>query len=403
MDLIQDIKDDNTTLQRLAEQTLTMHVRQRSRRMPDFQKIRSCAASVFESLQNALDVSCTLEHKASIHLGPVTDPARGDASVGALSLSFRVVLYHEIVNSEQVAPAWFTEEAEIRTMQFGLQTGPLAQIQHSASSRVRFQTPGAGNQEPPPSLLPEILDLCESLHGMRSTQCGTCLGYLSDNSSSDRHGIFWPNNQLVDSASQSVETLVDLLKQSSRPGHWTNADARRLAVPLAAGVLRLHDTPWLSNTWDNREVSIFRRNGKLLADHPFVSSSLRVAPIPASSLTGPSIAAQIIRNRTLFTLGIMLVEMCMGKPMHELHKSSELNADGTEHELSDYQTATRLLDMEEVSDRFGQRWSNVARRCIYCDLNQTSTSFDDVGFQQAVYNEVLAELEEERRQFFQLK
>jgi hypothetical protein len=59
--------------------------------------------------------------------------------------------------------------------------------------------------------------------------------------------------------------------------------------------------------------------------------------------------------------------------------------------------------MEDICDRFGQRWSDVVRRCIYCDLNQARTSFEDTGFQQAVYNEILAELEEERRQFFQLE
>jgi hypothetical protein len=238
---------------------------------------------------------------------------------------------------------------------------------------------------------------------MRSTKCGTCLGYLAGKSSDDRHGIFGPNERLIDSASPSVETLISLLEQPARPGCWTNADARRLAVPLAAGVLRLHDTPWLSKTWENRQISIFRCNGRLLADHPFASTGLTSAPLPTSIVPDTSIAARVIRNHTLFTLGIMLIEMCMGKPMHELHKPSELKVDGTKHDLSDYQAATRLLDMEEVSDRFGQRWSNVARRCIYCDLNQARTSFEDVGFQQAVYNEVFAELEEERRQFFQLE
>jgi hypothetical protein len=411
MDLIQDIKDDNTTLQRLAEQTLALHVSRDSRRMPDFQKIRSGAASVFESLQDALHVSCALTHKASIHLGPIIDPAQGDSSVDALSLSFRIVLHHEMVNPKQIAPAWSVEEAEIRTVQSGPQAGSRALIQHVASSNVRkdkkrvgFQIPGPSEQEPPPSLLPaEILDLCESLHSMRSTQCGTCLGYLAGKSTSDRHDIFWPNERLIDSASLSVETFVDLLEKSSHPGQWTNADARRLAVPLAAGVLRLHDTPWLDKVWDNRQISIFRRNGKLLADHPFVSSCLNSAPVPASIVPDTFIAAHVIRNHTLFTLGIMLIEMCMGKPIHELHKPSELNTDGTKHDLSDYQTASRLLDMEEVSDSFGQRWSNVARRCIYCDLNQARTSFEDIGFQRAVYNEIYAELEEERRQFFQLE
>jgi hypothetical protein len=90
MDLIQDIKNDNTTLQRLAEQTRTLHVRRHLSHMPNFATIRSGATSVFESLQNALHVSCTLTHKASICLGLSTDPSHPqiDPSNDALSLSF---------------------------------------------------------------------------------------------------------------------------------------------------------------------------------------------------------------------------------------------------------------------------------------------------------------------------
>lgn len=413
MDLIKDIRDDNTTLQRLAEQTRTLHADRRFRRMPDFQEIRSGATSVFESLQNALHVSCTLTHKASICLGLSIDPVHtpGGSLGSASSLCFRIVLHHEIINPKQIAPAWSVEEAEIRTIEMEPTAESHAPRPTVVSPNVRKDNkriclPAAGSSKlgSTPTVLPtEILDLCEKLHSMRSTECGTCLGYLAGKSSSARHGIFGPNKRLIDPSSLSVETLIGLLEQPARPGNWTNADARRLAVPLAAGVLRLHDTPWISKTWDNRQISIFRRNGKLLADHPFVSIGLAPASSPHSIAPDTPMTSRIIRNHTLFNLGIVLIEMCMEKPMHELRIPSELNADGTEHELSDYHTATRLLEMEEVSGRFGQRWSNVARRCIYCDLNQARTSFEDPGFQRAVYSDVLAELEEERRQFFQLE
>jgi hypothetical protein len=192
-----------------------------------------------------------------------------------------------------------------------------------------------------------------------------------------------------------------------RPPHlerrWSNADARRLAVPLAAGVLRLDGTPWLDETWNNNNIFLIRQQGKLLADHPFVSQNLETVVRPVAITPDVSLTAHVIRNHTLFALGIVLTELCMGKSMGKLHISSELNTDGTKHDLSDFQAASRLLDMEDISDRFGQRWSNVVRPCIHCDLNQPKTSFEDTEFQQAVYNEILAELEEERRQFFQLE
>jgi hypothetical protein len=250
----------------------------------------------------------------------------------------------------------------------------------------------------------EIQDLCVQLRNIRSVKYGACLGYLTGKTDDDRHGIFWPNNRLIDTQSLSIETLAGVLE---RPPHldrkWSNADARRLAVPLAAGVLRLDGTPWLDETWNNSNILLIRQQGKLLADHPFVSRNLETMMRPVAITPGISLAAHVIRNHTLFALGIALIELCMGKPISKLYLSSELNKDGTKHDLSDFQAASRLLDIEEISDRFGQRWSNVVRRCIYCDLNQARTSFGDAGFQQAVYDEILAELEEERREFFQLE
>lgn len=110
----------------------------------------------------------------------------------------------------------------------------------------------------------------------------------------------------------------------------------------------------------------------------------------------------LIKNRTLFSLGIVLIELCMGKPMQELREPDELNPDGTENDFSDFQTADRLLEMEVISDKFGKRWSDVVRRCIHCDVDEAKKSLEDVGFRKAVYNKILVELEEDYKQFFGL-
>lgn len=110
----------------------------------------------------------------------------------------------------------------------------------------------------------------------------------------------------------------------------------------------------------------------------------------------------LIKNRTLFSLGIVLIELCMAMPIQELHEPNELNADGTKNEFSDFQTADRLLEMEVISDKFGKRWSDVVRRCIHCDVDEAKKSLEDAGFRKAVYNKVLVELEEDYKQFFGL-
>jgi hypothetical protein len=410
MDLIKDIKDDNSTLHRLSEHTRTLQVSRQYRRVPDFAKIRSSAASIFGSLRKGLQVSCVASHKASIHLGlsadgldpPSSSPGEDD------SLLFRVVLRHDIVGCKQKAPAWSVQEAEIRIIEVVPTDTFQASISPSVSLCTPVQRPTVGFKLPArpgrqltiPKDSTEIQDLCGSLHDMLSAKCGTCFGYIRAHSSEDRHGLYWPKKRLIDDTPLSVESLTNVLRRSTLPRwKWTNADARRLAVPLAAGVLRLHDTPWLRTTWSDKDITVMFQNGKVLAEHPFVSGQLDDTAVAAPDT---SLSAAIIRNKTLCTLGIVLTELCMGKPIDELSIPDELNTDGTKHDLSDYLTVSRLLDEEEISDRFGRRWSDVVRRCIFCDFNQSKTSLEDAGFLKAVYHGVLVELEEEHRQFFRL-
>jgi hypothetical protein len=108
------------------------------------------------------------------------------------------------------------------------------------------------------------------------------------------------------------------------------------------------------------------QNSKVLAEHPFVSRQLDNTAVAALDTF---LSAAIIRNKTLYTLGIVLTELCIGKPIDELSIPDELNVDGTKNDLSDYLTVSRLLDKEEISDRFRRRWSDVVRRCIFCDFN----------------------------------
>lgn len=413
MDLIKEIREDNTTLHRLTVQTHTLQVSRRSRHMPDFHKIRSSATSIFEGLQKTLQASCVASHRASIYLGLSTNCSEGskNSKDEVDSHSFRILLHHDLIHGKQKALAWSIEEAEVRMIDGRGPTPPQLPLLPSPSPGtsqrkkvVGFQLAESASRRPAlPQDMAEIQDLCGSLQDMRLTNCGTCLGYMKTVTSEERHGLYWPEERLVDQASPSFETLANILGKSTAPRYrWTNADARKLAVPLAAGVLRLYDTPWLEKTWSKEKITVVSQNGKILTEHPFISESFNSATSSTVSTTQGSMAAVVIRNPTLFALGVVLIEMCMGKSLDRLRQGEELNSNGTKHDLSDYQTSCRLLNSEEISDRFGQRWSDVARRCIYCDLNQAKTSLEDIGFQKAVYNEVFAELEEEHRQFFNL-
>ena len=239
----------------------------------------------------------------------------------------------------------------------------------------------------------EIIDLCQSLHSLKAMQCGVCLGYLVDATTRSRHGLYWPSKPFVDKASMTTITLATVL------GKWlTVADSRRLAASLAAGMLRLHDTPWLAKQWGKNEITLFAKGTKLLTQHPFITTGMKTSHTASIVPTDEYfIASALVRNETLFALGILLIELCMEKCFAELMVSEDLNPDGTKHPASDFLAATRLLD--QVYDRAGKRYGDAARRCILCEFDLRKTSLDDAQFRRAVYDGVVAVLEEDVRQF----
>jgi hypothetical protein len=186
--------------------------------MPNFSKIRASATSVFESLKDSLHVSCVVSHKASIYLGfdaGHTHVPR-DVASEATAHSFRVVLHHDVVNTEQIGLPWSLEEAEIKLIQATTKVTlrPQCTMQPPSLSASPRTTKSVGFQLPdtaasPPQSVPapvEIQDLCVQLRNIRSINCGACLGYLTGRTDDDRHGIFWPDNRLIDTQSLSIDT-----------------------------------------------------------------------------------------------------------------------------------------------------------------------------------------------------
>lgn len=119
LDLIHNIRDDNTHIQRLTEQSQTLLTTRGKRRTPDYDRIRTGASSVFEILQHGLHVSCGAPHKASLYLRPVgQQESRFDIAKREADDSFRIVLHHDGAKplSKHQVPPWSFQEAEMRLL-----------------------------------------------------------------------------------------------------------------------------------------------------------------------------------------------------------------------------------------------------------------------------------------------
>jgi hypothetical protein len=67
--------------------------------------------------------------------------------------------------------------------------------------------------------------------------------------------------------------------------------------------------------------------------------------------------------------------------------------------VTEFRTADRLA--EALLSEAGAKYSDAVRRCIRCDFDQRASSLEDAKFQKAVYQGVVAQLQENYEYLFQ--
>lgn len=249
----------------------------------------------------------------------------------------------------------------------------------------------------------QIPDLCRMFAKMQVEQSlnAKCAGYVVDNSQR-KHGIYLleppAGNDQASNQKWTAYTLRQVLSRHvSVRKRLTQLDKFRVAVDLASSVLQLYKTPWLEESWNEDDVYFVLRPGahpSTIYQHPFIYrkfSSITTKPCHSASP-----ARRVIRNQTLFTLGILLIELLYGKPIEELQMPHDLECQGTPGVA--WCTAERLIE-EEIAFEAGPLYSDAVRRCIRCDFNRNESSLDNRDFQRAVFDGVVAPLEKTLQRF----
>jgi hypothetical protein len=197
----------------------------------------------------------------------------------------------------------------------------------------------------------------------------------------------------------AVYSLKDVLARNVNiKRRLTQQDKLKVAVDLASSVLQLYKTPWMDERWGKEDVFFIHRPGASPAsiyEHPFVCRKFTTTQ-PATTQTSTPGACRVIRNQTLFTLGILLIELWYGKSIDELQIPRDRDCVGTPG--VEWCTADRLIE-EEIEFEAGKRYSDAVRRCIRCDFDRKDMSLDNESFQHAVYDGVVALLEKTLQHF----
>ncbi|KAK5703861.1 hypothetical protein LTR97_002874 [Elasticomyces elasticus] len=398
-ELLESIRRDNSALDRLTQRSFALEpVRTRRDQMPDAERIRKQAMSVFSTLEQSLPGSCTASHRASLCLQGFA--LSRDKSRTADEMSFRLILHHESMSTVQVASSWTDKETELRAW---------ARLPPSEPIQVPTSPPHGGTR-PRPSLrfsepamqtatqvkpqnsddsAQSIQNLCASFEIVQSSHCGGCIGYLEDVTTKDRIGIYHPKEPLFGATAFTTTSLADLLGRE-----LNGLSSRRIALMAAKSVLQLYETPWLPRRLDRHDIMIFKKDGLLLADYPFVSAAMGGAP---GNLAADVAESRVIRNATVFALGVLLIELCLGKTIDDPTLVPDPRSSGSKKPPLDFMTAVNHLD--RVYGTNGLRYGDAVRRCIYCEFDQRATTLGDAQFRKAVYAGVVVPLEEDIQYF----
>jgi hypothetical protein len=210
--------------------------------------------------------------------------------------------------------------------------------------------------------------------------------------------------------SADAVSLDTLLSQ----GILQRPDRLRIGVQLASSLLQLHATGWLRESWGKGDIYFPQVTGKAQTINGKVTSILQPVlnkPFVRRSFARPGaiVQPQIPENATkkspfshtnksLFSLGIILIELWLGQRLQDLPEFA--SAPNGDHEYGTDDTECDVANqlIPRIEDEAGAMYGGAVRRCIR-GLDYTATSLEDPGFKNEVHFKVVAELERSWRAY----
>ena len=148
-----------------------------------------------------------------------------------------------------------------------------------------------------------------------------------------------------------------------------------LAVTLAAAVLQLYNTPWLSKAWDATNILLLKtKSGGVLPLHYYVSQVFGSSPQSPAALK----QRRCVKNEMVFTLGTVLLELSHGQPLLSLCTTEDLNEQGKEDSITEVAIAMRLA--RNIHEREMDNYARAVQRCVSCNFDTFTCEFEDQEF-----------------------
>ena len=250
----------------------------------------------------------------------------------------------------------------------------------------------------------EIHDICTSMQNWKTSQDE--LRCLTDEQNR-KHVLYPMTDQQTPGGSLETTTLESLLRHrtdDSKPAATNAHDALTrqgrfmIAAVLVSSFLQLHSTPWLADSWSKKDIIFMRASDESrrpLIEYPYISQSFipsKNNATPTSSDRSSSNTREFDCRKCLFSLGVMLLELCFGEAIEDQKlRKTYYGPNNEPNDRTDHCTAQAW--QKKVQGECGDALSEAIRRCIDCSFGP-KPDLADKNFRAAVFAGVVEPVED---------
>ncbi|KAJ3536921.1 hypothetical protein NM208_g6521 [Fusarium decemcellulare] len=420
-DLLTRIREGVSSLQNMAIMNVNMESHRTLRsRVRLSQLVNATSNSVYRALRSTITCRCQRLHDVGLRLTPPSRtiiPQDEDDDV-IKELQFRLIVSHMGPLENPSVSQWSEILLQSTRSQAREQSTPhLATKSSSSKKSVKFsmrssfsststasrstQTsaivqPAMATLSLGSTLMPmdtrtprQIHDLCETMQTTGKRKSGDSYGYIQDRLSPKpkEYGVYF-TDYLGDCESHALVPLKDVLRDQSNGSlsPMLYNDKLRLAWMIACGFLQMQDTPWIPSCPTHDDIYVVQKGGVPQYQNAFVLKHL-----PDRAGQGSiNISTTSSARPTLLSLGIILIELVLGKPLESLQPK-----DTPASQLSpNYEAANKFLG--RVNMLGGPGYFSAVQRCI-SPMPQSSKKEGDLEFQSNVFARIVVPLEQDFR------
>jgi hypothetical protein len=354
-----------------------------------WQNIRGQAQRLFDNLSSRFSsCACTYPHKANLRLD-----IRKHRDIEEGTTRFALLLTFEKQSRPDSAPPWEWRDIEIESFQ--LAGSPVEvtvpQVQKPGKKTVQFARPTitSSSSPPPTSRLPSpdltgrIGSLCQALIPVHCEQ--SCVGVLEDNTW--QHRVYSVMGLTSRAQIYEAASMKDVIYDTKNIAPRQRCS---LALTLASSVLQLHDTPWLQRAWETKDIILLKNHSNDAIPSQFYVSRTFTPVLQAAAVFK---RRRLVKNETVFALGIALLELAHGAPLMSFKEPEDLDDEGKEDSTTEVSIANRLS--RELYKNESPNYAGAVSRCITCTFDTFNFDLNDQEFREAFYQAVVVPLQED--------